>query len=48
MGRLGLDVAEVGRGGRDRDGPVTPGIWIATNFSIALAFFEYIVRLEIE
>jgi hypothetical protein len=48
MGKLGLDVAEVGRGGRERDGPVTPGIWIATNFSIALAFFEDIVRQDCE
>jgi hypothetical protein len=48
MGRLGLDVAEVGSGGRERDGPVTPGIWIAISFSIALAFFGDIVRRDCE
>ena len=39
-GRLGLDVAEVGKGGSDNEGPVTPGTRSATTRSIALAFCQ--------
>jgi hypothetical protein len=38
MGRLGLEVADVGRGGRSRRGDVRPGMSRATTFCMERVF----------
>lgn len=40
IGRLALEVADVGRGGKDSDSDVRPGMRSATTFCIDLGFYE--------